>query len=89
MFRIFGWEEGCLFVSVHRPFQILSLSRAVWTSNDKWFLIVDGEFFSSLSCQHLGNFIQTDHPDFQKKFRVDCVILNLWIFQTGRAQGED
>ena len=44
----FGGGDTCLFVSVHRSLQILSLSLlllyAVWTSNNKWLLIVDGEF---------------------------------------------
>ena len=76
-FREFCWAGGwgvCLFVSVQRSLQILSLSLslvllyAVWTSNNKWLLIVDGEFFLFLSCQHPGNFVPTDHPNRQKTF---------------------
>ena len=88
-YQKFAFIEFCLFVSVHRPLQILSLSLslslvllyAVWTSNKKWLLIVDGEIFLFLSCQHPGNFVPTDYCDRQK-FRMDCVIPCLWIFQT-------
>ena len=90
-FREFCWAGGdggmCLFVSVHRPLQILSLSLylsislvqlyAVWTLNNKWLLIVDGEFLF-LSCQHPGNFVLMDHHDRQKK-SVDLSNTKFWI----------
>ena len=100
--RAWVGDGACLFVSVHRPLQILSLSLslslsrlcncmllyAVWTSNYKWLLIVDGEFLF-LSCQHPGNFVPTDHADRQKNFRIDCVIRRPRIFQTQRGHWQD
>ena len=41
----------------------LLLPYVVWTSNIKWLLIVDREFFLFLSRKHPGNFVPTDHPD--------------------------
>ena len=40
--------------------------------SNKWLLIVDREFFLSLSCQHTGNFVPTNRPDRWKKFWMDC-----------------
>ena len=59
---------------------------AVWTNN-KGLIIGDGEFLF-LSCQHPSKFVPTDHPDSQKKFRMDCVIPYLCIFQTQRGHRE-
>ena len=73
----------CLFIDPHRFSLSLLLLYAVCTSNNKWLFIVDGEVLF-LSCQHPGNFVSTDHPDYQKKFRMDCVIPCQWIFQTQR-----
>ena len=61
------------------------LQYAVWTSNNKWLLIVDGEFLF-LSCQHPGNYGPKDHLDSQKNFQMDCVIPYQWIFQKAWAQ---
>ena len=65
----------CLCLSVCLS---LVLVYAVWTSSNKWFLIVHGEFFLFLSCRHPGNFVPTDHPNHQKMF-----------FQTQRGNRQD
>ena len=44
------------------------LLYAVWTSNYKWLLIVDGELFLFLSCQHPDNFV----PMFQPSENFPC-----------------
>ena len=66
----FDWS---LFVAVYRLIDFLFLSLvllyAVWTSINKWLLIVEWEFFLLLSCQHPGNFVPADDPDRQKKLR--------------------
>ena len=96
-----GW--GCLsFCVCSWPLQILSLSLslslsiylsllllyAAFTSNHKWLFIVYGEFLF-LSGQQPGTFVPTDHPDRQKKFRVDCVVPCQWIFQIQRGHRQD
>ena len=65
------------------------LLYAVWTSNYKCLLLVNGEFFLFLSYQNQGNFVPTDHPERQKKFQMYCVISYLLIFQTQRRHRED
>ena len=50
---------------------------------------VAGEFFLSLSCQYPGNFVPTNQPHLQKKFRMDCVYPYQWIFQTQRRHRGD
>ena len=66
----------------------LVLQYAVWTPNNKWLLIVYGEFLF-LSCQHPSNFAPKDHRDRQKKFRMDCINPCLWIFQMQRGHRQD
>ena len=85
-----GWGgrvSFCLFRDPYRfcLYLFLVLLHAVWTSNNKWLLIFDWELFLFLSGQHHGNFLSTDHPDRQKKFRMDCVIPCQLIFQTQRG----
>ena len=70
-----------LFIEPYRFFLSFVLLNAVWTSNNKWLLIVDGEFLL-LSSQPPGNFFPTDYPERLKKFWIDWVIPCLWIFQT-------
>ena len=50
--------------------------------NNKWLLLIDGEFFLSMSCKHPGNFVPTNHTDRLKKLRMNCVTSYWWIFQT-------
>ena len=99
-FREFCWVGGvslCLFIDPFRFSISLSLSLyiyiyilyAVWTSDNKWLLIVKGEFFLFLCRQHPGIFVATDHPDRQKRFQMDCVIPCLWIFQTQRGHRQN
>ena len=56
------------------------LLYAVGPSNNKWLLIVDGEFFLFLSCNTEATLFQQITSDRQK-FRMNCVISYLWIFQ--------
>ena len=48
-----------------------------------------GRIFGRGYATHSDNFVPSDHPDRQKKFRMDCVIPCLWIFQTQRGHRQD
>ena len=39
--------------------------------------------------QHPGNLVPTDHLKRQRKFRMDCIIPYLWVFQTQRGHRKD
>ena len=94
VFREFGWVGAwgvSLCVCLLNPYRFslfLVQLYAVWTSNNKCLLIVDGKFLF-LSCQHQGNFVSMDHLDRQKKFQMVCGIPCLWIFQTRRGHRLD
>ena len=57
--------------------------------SNKSLLIVDGEFFLSLSSENSGSFVPKNHPDHWKKFQINCIIPYRWIFQTQRGHRED
>ena len=79
-----------LFIDPNRSSLSLSLYfvllYAVWTSNNKWLLIVNRECFLFLSSQHSGNLVPTDYPDHQKKFRMNCHFLSVNFSKTAWAQ---
>ena len=51
--------------------------------SNKRLLIVDREFFLSLSCQHPGNFLLTNQSDRWKELRMNCIIRQyIVIFRT-------
>ena len=54
--------------------------------SNEWLLIVDGEFFLSLNCQHPGNVVPTNHSDSEKKFRMNCYSLSVDLSNTAWGQ---
>ena len=65
----------------------LLLLYEVWTTNTKWLLIVDGDFFLFLSCQHPGNFVPTDLPRPSKEVLGGlCHSLSVDLSNTAWAQ---